>query len=921
MARKHYAKAIVSHQNVPFDEWMEVIRNQNEGAVPKDHVNRIAKTVLRKCDPNQYLLSHATIVASVDTYAPKGAKTGTFMNRGAQIDVRYPDYRIKPECTDIVNNNGDAWARPLLLSTYRTFIGADNYCFAPDTRVLMADGTLKVIQDINVGEEVVSHTGSIRKVVHKFERHYEGDIKQIYVGHRQTPITVTPDHKFYVLDRKNCAHCEKEFNVSNRPSSNKQRLNRKYCNTCSKLLKNKDHDESVSLREVKAGELQVRNILFSPITKINKESDVDAIRFAKILGYYLAEGCIAHNGVVFVFGTDDIRSIQDLMDSARALYPGTTCSVSPVSHSDKCLRVTVYNRELANRLLETGGKLAHAKKLSLDYMNSIGESEILALIGAYASGDGDIHLQTNRIRICSVSEHLLQQILFLGTRVGLNGFIVSHTDSGVVNYIKFKDGSVHEAVSRYDSFLLHFDTDSSAKVSAYIDERKRPKRDSKSGDLRFVGDKRINTISKIDTISYSGMVYNLEVETDHSYIVDGIVAAPQCEHVQLKELSKGFIVDAIARDLGNSCYIDILVATDRKHTQLVSDILSGDISALSMGCVSLFTICTKCGNVAADESQLCPCIQYEGKGTEFIDESGQKHKISELIGHVTVPNSNQFIEASWVKNPAFAGAVRRNFLNQNFIQTAAKLQNASNIYELKRDMPDLEGMKKAAFRKKADQDQDIDPLDQLGDSNQGQDPGQGQGQSQGDAPSQSKSDDKKPSDVSDDKINGLLDKIQEQLLTIMVDKLGEKLQPKPEDVGAAIPEPSDLTSGNDNVIRSSQDFNRLVRRKFAHLPNLVKWAEKTYKIVHDGGIKSITASSLKPRDLIILSWIVDSVKGSRYSADLYNLSMQVGPSSNYPSEKSFLAACEIRAGRSITDHEKNFLIRKGRIASVACLKP
>ena len=86
MASKRYAKALVASPDVHFDQWMETLRNQNEGAIPKDHVNRIAKGVLRKADPRQYLLSHATIVASVDTYQPPGTKTGRQMNRGVQVD-------------------------------------------------------------------------------------------------------------------------------------------------------------------------------------------------------------------------------------------------------------------------------------------------------------------------------------------------------------------------------------------------------------------------------------------------------------------------------------------------------------------------------------------------------------------------------------------------------------------------------------------------------------------------------------------------------------------------------------------------------------------------------------------------------------------------------------------------------------------
>ncbi len=135
------------------------------------------------------------------------------------------------------------------------------------------------------------------------------------------------------------------------------------------------------------------------------------------------------------------------------------------------------------------------------------------------------------------------------------------------------------------------------------------------------------------------------------------------EHVQVEELSKGRIIDAVMRDIGESIYVDILVATDRKHEDLVRQILSGEMNGMSMGCSVDFTICTKCGHVAADEPQMCRHVKYE-KGNVFFDENGNKHRVAELCGHETTGETGgvTFIEASWVAVPAFKGAVARNTL-------------------------------------------------------------------------------------------------------------------------------------------------------------------------------------------------------------------------------------------------------------------
>lgn len=134
------------------------------------------------------------------------------------------------------------------------------------------------------------------------------------------------------------------------------------------------------------------------------------------------------------------------------------------------------------------------------------------------------------------------------------------------------------------------------------------------------------------------------------------------EHVQIPDLSKGKIVDAALRDVGEALYVDILVATARKHERLIHRIQSGALNSMSMGCICDFTICGKCGNKAVDDTQVCACIRYS-KGNNFIGPDGKQRRIAELCGHRNEPGSVRFIEASWVENPAFRGAVTRNLLS------------------------------------------------------------------------------------------------------------------------------------------------------------------------------------------------------------------------------------------------------------------
>lgn len=170
------------------------------------------------------------------------------------------------------------------------------------------------------------------------------------------------------------------------------------------------------------------------------------------------------------------------------------------------------------------------------------------------------------------------------------------------------------------------------------------------------------------------------------------------EHVQIPHLSKGRIIDAVARPVNNdeSIYIDILVATNRKHRDLVANITSGKMSTLSMGCSIKYSYCSKCGNKAADETDLCDCVRYL-KGAYFIDQNGTKRIIAELCGHRDEPESNQFIEASWVENPAFKGAVLRNIIlaqGEDISHVASKIEEAYTHQNKQADS--IDGFLKAA---------------------------------------------------------------------------------------------------------------------------------------------------------------------------------------------------------------------------------
>ena len=143
------------------------------------------------------------------------------------------------------------------------------------------------------------------------------------------------------------------------------------------------------------------------------------------------------------------------------------------------------------------------------------------------------------------------------------------------------------------------------------------------------------------------------------------------EHNQNTKQAKGHIVDAVLRKVHLTAgvwvyFVDILVATDLAHKDLVKKIRNGEIKYMSMGCVTDMVQCTACGQQVREDGQYCNHLKYN-KGQFIPDEDGVSRIVSELCGSKELPNGGvKFVEASWVEIPAFPGASLREIISNDW---------------------------------------------------------------------------------------------------------------------------------------------------------------------------------------------------------------------------------------------------------------
>lgn len=411
------------------------------------------------------------------------------------------------------------------------------------------------------------------------------------------------------------------------------------------------------------------------------------------------------------------------------------------------------------------------------------------------------------------------------------------------------------------------------------------------------------------------------------------------EHLQIPELSKGKIVDAAARDIGDSIYIDILVATNKKHGPLIAAIQSGQLSTLSMGCSVQATTCSKCGNVAEDEIQLCNHIRYF-KGGEFFDAFGKKRKIAELCGHIDdEPGSVKFIEASWVANPAFPGAVLRNIISPsdltadmrnriqvafseptrvvdpNVLQKAARSQRVQSISPLEFDeLARAQALEASVVGHVSDHQRLVEGglenlITRVARVVLAQ-------QQQDEFPMK----DSKPKAPEKDP----LDKPSEELYNKLVDKVVDRLK-KNIDKDDKSNEPID-ENRNETLIRSAMRDPKW-RARYVHLtktagsPTLAKKLFEGLVIHTHGGWGAVKASKkFSGKDFLALAMLIDRMTKKSSIAGIsriYRTVMAVGGTAPYENVDAYLAACRRVVGRDITQVEKTELVLKGKLFSLA----
>lgn len=557
----------MKNHNIDFHVSGILVNPQEQwGRIKKDAMGK-SRVAFRKLDVDwkkyntkDYLFTHDTACCSVET-----EENG---------------YWITPPCWELVNANGNAWTTPVLLASFKTFIGGENYlehCFVKGTRILMSDGTYRNIEDVKEGDKVINRLGQVDTVknvqIRKSNDLYEIQSRSIM----SRKMLVTGNHPFYVVN------CKKNRN-------------------CVFTTTKSSEGQWIEARNLDGNKYS----LTIPVCDFVIETPEINENRAELIGWFLAEGNFTYknkfhdgvSGIDMAFSANEREKAEKLKNLLIVEFGNDfrkDCEPRIYTHyyhgKESSLTLTLCNVKVAEFFYKYCGEHSWSKKMneSLLYMNKNLQKILLTNIFL---GDGTFKRKQRGISICLVSQDLIQQIKFISNRLGLNPTYKRHevlkrydtltVVDGYEVYVNSNDGS-----KKRPSYELSY----SMQDSRLFDEQRFENVSSRksivfeNGEGRWILDKFV--ISKSDVEEQD--VYNLEIENDNSYIAEG-VAVHNC---QIPALSKGKILDAIARPVvhhsdkygnANIYVVDVLVATERKHESLIERIESGKLNTLSMGC-------------------------------------------------------------------------------------------------------------------------------------------------------------------------------------------------------------------------------------------------------------------------------------------------------------------------------------------------
>lgn len=381
-------------------------------------------------------------------------------------------------------------------------------CFVEGTLVLTNNG-YKKIEEIEVGDSVLTHNNSWQKVLKTMTN--EANTLYKIKTMPSEDIHCTPNHPFYVRKRNNMQDSKtgrrwREFDTPVWIEA--KDLSREYY--VGTAINAKEE-----LPEWEGIEKKVGSPSFGQKTYIeNRLKDQFKLKdFWYIIGRYLGDGWIRSQGGIIICANDqELHQITPYLERLGWGY-------SIVKNRD-LNNIHIPFKEIGEYCLRFG-RGASNKRLTSDILNL--PTDLLgSFTEGYIAADGT-QGKNGLYRITSVSRELIYELGQCVAKVYHRPFSVYFTQRPKTTVI---EGRI---VNQRDTYSIHFKLDNNVQDKAFYE----------NGYIW-------SPINEITEEEYNGLVYNLEVENDNSYVVQNIIVH-NCQDISVAGKMKGLSPDSGTR--------------------------------------------------------------------------------------------------------------------------------------------------------------------------------------------------------------------------------------------------------------------------------------------------------------------------------------------------------------------------------------
>jgi len=428
---------------------------------------------------------------------------------GQYIKLRKTGANFSALCPFHSEKSGSFFVSPAR-QTWRCF-----GCFPAGT-IIRTDTGIKTIENIQIGQNVITHKGRFMPVVRTLMRNYNGQMIRVRVRKSNEIVSLTSDHQVYAIRTKNCKQSNRETRICQ--WNCRQNCPSKYY---------KDY----KIEKIAAGELALNDLLLFPINQ--KIKDIESInlndyytrithnkggktigeipsnifldeKFLKLIGYYIAEGSNSRAYIRFSLGSHETEFAEEIKKIIKDLF-NIRAGVYLRKSGKNGLEISACNAKLANIFENLCGKHAVNKHIPFLFQNLPSKKQEI-ILDAIFKGDGysgklnKCKKEINYYSITTISSVLCDQLRDILLRMSIAPTVFANKE-------KVDKGGIHHKKSFTIFWQKYHDLNFS----------------------HFYRDKRENVtywllpVKNIDKSNFNGDVFNLTVAEDHSFTTSNFV--------------------------------------------------------------------------------------------------------------------------------------------------------------------------------------------------------------------------------------------------------------------------------------------------------------------------------------------------------------------------------------------------------------